>query len=293
VSNDDKRLGYLTREADALYRQGDEFGDNDALSAAIDKQKRLVELTPRGRVPLDWATTQNKLGIALASLGERESGTARLEEAMVAFRDALMERTRARVPLEWAQTRNNLGSALSTLGERESGTARLEEAVAAYQAALEEWTRDRVPLDRLRTTTSLGYTRFYLGDFIGAALNLQEAVANGSSAYPILWLYLADARVGGRDIKRNLQNNAAGLKPAEWPFPVIDFFLDRRTPADLLAAASKPDGQCEAQYYLGEWHLLRDERGASIEALRKAVDICPKNFSEFAGAVAELKRLGN
>ena len=70
--------------------------------------------------------------------GERESGTARLEEAVAAYRAALEERTRERVPLDWAMTQNNLGNALRTLGERESGTARLEEAVAAYRAALEE-----------------------------------------------------------------------------------------------------------------------------------------------------------
>jgi hypothetical protein len=76
-------------------------------------------------------------------------------------------------------------------------------------------------------------------------------------------------------------------------FPVIELFLDLRTPADTLAAAIKPDEQCEAQYYLGEWHLLRDDRAASIEALRKSVETCPKGFIEFDGAVAELKRLGH
>ena len=73
--------------------------------------------------------TQNNLGNALSTLGERESGTARLEEAVTAYRAALEEWTRERVPLDWAMTQNNLGNALSTLGERESGTARLEEAV--------------------------------------------------------------------------------------------------------------------------------------------------------------------
>jgi len=82
----------------------------------------------RERVPLDWATTQNNLGNALSSLGERESGTARLEEAVSAYREALKERTRERVPLAWATTQNNLATALSSLGERESGVARLEEA---------------------------------------------------------------------------------------------------------------------------------------------------------------------
>ena len=90
--------------------------------------------------------TQNNLGNALETLGERESGTQRLEEAVEAYRAALQERTRERVPLDWAMTQNNLGNALGTLGERESGTKRLEEAVEAYRAALQEWTRERVPL---------------------------------------------------------------------------------------------------------------------------------------------------
>jgi hypothetical protein len=39
--------------------------------------------------------TQTNLGFALFRLGERESGTARLEEA-AAYREALQESTRAR-----------------------------------------------------------------------------------------------------------------------------------------------------------------------------------------------------
>jgi hypothetical protein len=35
----------------------------------------------RERVPLDWAGAQNNLGTALQTLGARESGTVRLEEA--------------------------------------------------------------------------------------------------------------------------------------------------------------------------------------------------------------------
>jgi hypothetical protein len=76
------------------------------------------------------------LAVSLSTLGARESGTARLEEAVAAFRAALEERTRERVPLDWAATQSNLGIALWTLGEREIGTARLEEAVAAFDACL-------------------------------------------------------------------------------------------------------------------------------------------------------------
>ena len=66
--------------------------------------RAALEERTRDRVPLQWATTQNNLGLALWRLGERESGTARLEEAVAAYRDALQERTRDRVPLDWAMT---------------------------------------------------------------------------------------------------------------------------------------------------------------------------------------------
>jgi tetratricopeptide (TPR) repeat protein len=82
---------------------------------------------------------------ALAKLGERESGTATLQQAVSAYREALKEYTREHVPLDWAATRNNLGNALLALGERESGTATLQQAAAAYREALEEWTPENAP----------------------------------------------------------------------------------------------------------------------------------------------------
>ena len=272
VSSDHKkeRGDYLLRQADALYREGDERGDNNALREAIEvfgralaqypragsarlgedadqsrpralersasgragrrgwrrrwrriarrwrkrrasgfrstgRRRRTISATrsrrsasgragrrgwrrrwrpiarrwrkTRERVPLDWATTQNNLGNALSRLGERESGTAQLEEAVAAYRAALEEKTRERVPLDWAATQNNLGNALSTLGERESGTARLEEAVAAYRAALEEWTRERVPLDWAGTQNNLGNALWTLGERESGTARLEEAVA--------------------------------------------------------------------------------------------------------------------
>jgi len=78
------------------------------------------------------------------SLGERENGTARLEEAVGAYREALKERTRERVPLDWAMTQMNLGAALAGLGEREGGSDTLKESASAYREALKE-TKDATP----------------------------------------------------------------------------------------------------------------------------------------------------
>jgi tetratricopeptide (TPR) repeat protein len=80
---------WLLAQAGELYDQGDEFGDNAALADAISRYRQCLDLTPRARVPLLWAMTQNNLGNALQKLGERESGTGRLEEAVAAYRAAL------------------------------------------------------------------------------------------------------------------------------------------------------------------------------------------------------------
>ena len=119
--------------------------------------------------------TQNNLGSALKTLGEREGGTARLEEAVAGYRAALEEQMRERVPLNWAMTHNNLGNALATLGEHESGTARLEEAVGAYRSALQEWTRERAPLDWATTQSNLGKALRILGERESGAARLLEA----------------------------------------------------------------------------------------------------------------------
>ena len=173
----EQQWGFLLSQAVALYKQGDEFGDNPALAEAVDIYHQCLALAPRSKRPLQWAMTQNNLGTALATLGERESGTARLEEAVAACREALQENTRARVPLQWATTQNNLGNALLTLGERESGTARLEEAVTAYREALQERTRVRAPLDWAMTQMNLGAALATLGERESGTGKLEEAIA--------------------------------------------------------------------------------------------------------------------
>ena len=80
---------FLHKRADALYKQGEERGDNAALNEAIGAWRDLLDRRPREPLPLDWAMTQNNLGNALRRLGERESGTTRLEEAVAAYREAL------------------------------------------------------------------------------------------------------------------------------------------------------------------------------------------------------------
>jgi hypothetical protein len=81
--------------------------------------------------------SQNNLGVALVELAAREGGTARLEEAVVAFGAALEELRPLRDPVHWMNVEQSLNAARAVLTtEREldkisGGTAGLGEAVAA------------------------------------------------------------------------------------------------------------------------------------------------------------------
>jgi tetratricopeptide (TPR) repeat protein len=152
--------------------------ESGTLLVAIEGYRKLaLEDWPRERAPVDWFATQHALGVALRTLGERESGAARLEEAVAALREALKEGTRERTPREWAATQNDLGLVLCRLGGRESGTTRFEEAAAAFREALKEMTRESDPLDWATTQHHLGAALRALGERESEPTHLEEAIA--------------------------------------------------------------------------------------------------------------------
>ena len=105
-------------------------------------------------MPLGWAETQTNLANALQALGQREGGTARLEEAVAAYRAALEERTRDRLPLGWAETQQGLANALAALAMRQQNAARMEEALMSMFGAVEVYQQSkndyRLPIAKRR-----------------------------------------------------------------------------------------------------------------------------------------------
>ncbi|MET4129430.1 tetratricopeptide repeat protein [Roseovarius sp. MBR-6] len=158
---------------DSHHVEGRDKGTALPLRIAIDLAHALHT---RASTADERGTALNDLGVSLLTVGERESGTERLQEAVIANRAALEEFPRDRVPLAWAGTQTNLGNALRTLGERESGIERLGEAVIAYCNALEEWTRDHVPLQWAMTHMNLGAALQTLGERESGTARLEEAV---------------------------------------------------------------------------------------------------------------------
>ena len=171
------RWSYALGAGVSLCELDDGHGLDDALVAAVDFCQLALIYAPRDREPTLWAMAQTNLGRTLGLIGKRESGTARLEQAVAAFRAALEELTRDRGPDLWVMAQTNLGLALGALGERESGTARLGQAVVAFRAALRGRTREQVPLDWATAQDNLASALVRLGERESGTARLEQAVA--------------------------------------------------------------------------------------------------------------------
>ncbi|MEM1360278.1 MAG: tetratricopeptide repeat protein [Pseudomonadota bacterium] len=169
---------YEIHFADALTHGylAEQAGIRAYLLRSIEQYNQSLRYVERGQNPLDWAKTQNNLGVALSTLGERTGDSQLYQDAIRAQEAALQELTQDSVPLDWAKTQNNLGTALSTLGRRTGDPEMLQDAIRAYEAALEELTRTRVPLDWAMTQNNLGAALSTLGERTGEPETLQDAI---------------------------------------------------------------------------------------------------------------------
>lgn len=141
-----RSLDYLQGAAAAQHDKGERFGDRQALRRAIRiYREEVLPLAPRKTMPLEWGRNQHNLGNALQSLGEIETDSAALEEAVETYREALKERTLDRAPIAFAETQKSLGNTLKSLGDRETGTARLQQSLDAFEAALNVSRRHKDP----------------------------------------------------------------------------------------------------------------------------------------------------
>jgi lipoprotein NlpI len=142
-----------------------------------------------------------------------------------------------------------------------------------------------------------GRTQFFQAKFSSAVPDFAQAQRLNADAYTALWLYLARSRVADGDGKAELTLNTNDLDEKKWPAPVAALYLGKAAPGTVTIKAADPDAEtdqaqrCEANFYIGEWHLLRGEMPQARTLFTEAQNSCPETFIEYAGAAAELERL--
>lgn len=128
-----------------------------------------------------------------------------------------------------------------------------------------------------------------------AAADFRKATElNPKDAYAALWLDLAERRLNAPE---HLAEAAKQLDMTAWPAPVIRHFLGELGLEQTYAAASDPDPRtkeaqtCEANFYGGEFALLKKNKKEAQRLLKLAADSCPPSFVESTAALAELIQL--
>jgi tetratricopeptide (TPR) repeat protein len=139
---------------------------------------------------------------------------------------------------------------------------------------------------------------FHANSPAAAAEDLATGVRlSPKDVYVAIWLHVARTRTGTQD-RPELTTNAANLDAAAWPRPVVDLFLGSATPdAVFRAAGGAKEGKarkeqiCEANFYVGLFHLEKAARGAAKKFISVAANNCPADMLERPAAKAELARL--
>jgi lipoprotein NlpI len=114
--------------------------------------------------------------------------------------------------------------------------------------------------------------------------------------YFALWLDLAEQgdEERGKDAPRYLMEAAKQLDMTAWPAPVIRQFLGELSSAQTLAAVDGSDPKkklaqtCEANFYGGEFALLKKNKPEALRLLEAAARDCPRSFIESIAAISEL-----
>jgi tetratricopeptide (TPR) repeat protein len=148
----------------------------EALRKAIAAYGEALRFQTPDVAPLDYARTQNNLGVAYRRLSEHEDPVENLRRAIEAFEEALRFRTPGVAPLDYAKTQHNLGLAYWRLSEHEDPVGNLRKAIAAYGEALRFQTPDVAPLDYARTQNNLGVAYRCLSEHEDPAGNLRRAI---------------------------------------------------------------------------------------------------------------------
>ena len=126
---------------------------------------------------------------------------------------------------------------------------------------------------------------------------ISAAPSSSAALYAVLMLHLIMKRQGHDDAQQ-LARVAAAADVSKWPGPVLKLDLGQMTANDVMTAAASlgSDRQnwrlCEANYFTGEDALLHHQRAMALARLKAAREGCPKGDTDYAAALAELKRLG-
>jgi lipoprotein NlpI len=259
---------------------------------ALDDCNKAIELDGKDAVAFQAR------GLILLDKGDNDRALADFDKAVaLGAKNAALFSDRGNLLLAKGETDkaiDDYNTVLDTDGKNVSGYVErggawlakgdTDRALADYSKAIE-----LAPADSF-AVFNRGVAYDLKGDKAKAIESYKEALKlDPKYPYPGLWLFLAET---GAQAKAELKGRAAKFPQKAWPWPAVQYLLGESDAQRTLADAKAPGDQCEAQFYIGAGLLARNAKDEGLAYLRKAVEICPKNFIEYIRAAAQLKALG-
>ena len=171
---------------------------------------------------------------------------------------------------------------------------RLSYMLGNNPAALEDFTKSiRLDAEAAPAYFNRGVAYYVVGGRTADAVAdfKKAAELNPKDAYAALWRDLAERR---NNAPSHLAEAAKQLDMTVWPAPVIRHFLGELNAEQTFGAAFDTDPKtklaqtCEANYYSGEFALLKKNKKEAQRLLKLAADDCPRSFVESTAAIAEI-----
>lgn len=138
---------------------------------------------------------------------------------------------------------------------------------------------------------------FYSGNYPRAIEEFEKAHKLSPTDYSAMWLYLARKRGGTAGAEDMLDEATRASQRGGWPSAIIALYLGRTDLQSVMNAATDSNAErqreqrCEASFYTAHWHLFQNAPERALPLLQEAERNCPKQFLEYEGALAELRRL--
>jgi tetratricopeptide (TPR) repeat protein len=246
------------KDASFYYNRGMAHFETPDYDSAIADLSKAIEIDTR------YGDALNQRGLAYRHKGD-------LDRAIADYSRAI------EIDPQLADAYNNRGNAYGAKGD-------YDRSVADYSQAIE------LDPEESSYARSLGLAHYGKGDFSAAAADMLHAIELDDDGYAMLFRYLARTRAG-EEATEELEANIGRLETKAWPYAVAELYLGSRSAEATFDAVSDDDERCEAQFYIGQWHMLKHSVPDARKKLEIATGTCPKTSIEYEVAVAELKRL--
>lgn len=131
--------------------------------------------------------------------------------------------------------------------------------------------------------------------FFGRGLH---AARGEETLYGVIWTAMALGRAGRDNWQTLAQNVLDRVQSRSWPMPVLQLYAGRISVDELMHAMSakepraERDQACEAWYYLGQYHLIRNENDKARAAFEASVATGVQEFIEYFWSQRELSAMG-